>query len=137
MQRQKQTQTGRALIELALTLPIFLILLLGVAEVGNAINAYLTVFDASREAARLVVRDGPAAAADAELLVFTLTDRLGPSNVQAVVDTQPSPAGGGIVTAEVRYDYQFIFNNVPFIQQIVPQPFVLRASTVMPTATAP
>jgi Flp pilus assembly protein TadG len=43
---------GQALLELALTLPIFMILVIGVFEVGRLVFIYSSVLTASREAAR-------------------------------------------------------------------------------------
>lgn len=45
-------EKGQALVEMAIMLPIFLIMFLGVLEVGLAIRSYMIVLDASREGAR-------------------------------------------------------------------------------------
>jgi Flp pilus assembly protein TadG len=50
--RKRRGERGQSLVELALTLPVLLLLLVGVVEVGNGLNAYLTVVDAAREGAR-------------------------------------------------------------------------------------
>jgi Flp pilus assembly protein TadG len=43
---------GQTLVELALVLPILLLLLFGIIEFGRILNAYIMVSNASREAAR-------------------------------------------------------------------------------------
>jgi hypothetical protein len=43
---------GQTLVEIALVFPFILLLLAGLVEVGHYVNTYLTVLDASREAAR-------------------------------------------------------------------------------------
>jgi Flp pilus assembly protein TadG len=43
---------GQALVEMALVLPILLLLLFGIIEFGRILNAYIMVSNASREAAR-------------------------------------------------------------------------------------
>lgn len=43
---------GQALVELALIMPLLIMLLFGVIEFGRVFNAYLTVTSASREGAR-------------------------------------------------------------------------------------
>jgi Flp pilus assembly protein TadG len=48
-------QDGQALVELALVLPILLILVLGVFEFGRAWNRYQVITDAAREGARVCV----------------------------------------------------------------------------------
>jgi hypothetical protein len=45
-------QRGQSLVEIALVFPFVLLLLAGLIEVGHYVNTYLTVLDASREAAR-------------------------------------------------------------------------------------
>ncbi len=47
---------GQSLVELALTLPILLLLLLGVFEVGWALRSYLVLVNVNREAARFAAR---------------------------------------------------------------------------------
>lgn len=46
------SQGGQSLVEIALVFPFILLLLAGLVEVGHYVNTYLTVLDASREAAR-------------------------------------------------------------------------------------
>jgi hypothetical protein len=46
------SQRGQSLLELALTLPLVLLLLAGLVEIGFFINEYIDVIDATREAAR-------------------------------------------------------------------------------------
>lgn len=48
---------GQALVEFALILPILVLLLVGLFDVGRAVFAYNTVANAAREAARLAVVD--------------------------------------------------------------------------------
>jgi len=45
-------QRGQSLVEIALVFPFILLLLAGLVEVGHYVNTYLTLLDASREAAR-------------------------------------------------------------------------------------
>lgn len=61
--RNKAGQTGQSVVELALVLPIFLLLFAGVVEVGDALNSYITVVDVSRDSARLASK-GQASDAD-------------------------------------------------------------------------
>lgn len=126
-----QTQKGNALVEFAFVLPILLMLLLGVAEVGNMLNAYLTVVEASREGARLVLSEGPSA--NVQGLVNTLTARLPPPLPKADVNPKagPDPFGNQFVTVEVTYDYHFILGDVPLIRNLFPDPLTLSASTSM------
>ena len=46
------SERGQSLVEIAIFLPIFILLIAGIAEMGWYINRYLNMLDASREAAR-------------------------------------------------------------------------------------
>src|ERR671932_178674 len=50
--RQQNQERGQSLIELALTLPILMLILTGVLDLGRAYYAYITVTNAAREGAR-------------------------------------------------------------------------------------
>lgn len=49
---------GQGLVEMALALPVLLIMLLGLVEVGFLLRTYLVVYNADREAARFAARGG-------------------------------------------------------------------------------
>ncbi len=51
--KNKRKTKGQSLVEVALTLPILLMLLSGLVELGFMLNYYLSLVDASREVARL------------------------------------------------------------------------------------
>jgi Flp pilus assembly protein TadG len=53
--RMVRGEQGQALVEMALVLPILLILVLGILEFGRAWNTKQVVTDAAREGARLAV----------------------------------------------------------------------------------
>jgi len=52
----RERQKGQSLVELALALPILLVLFLGLIELGFALRAYLVLTNVNREAARFVGR---------------------------------------------------------------------------------
>ena len=52
---------GIALVEFALILPILILLLVGILDTGRAVNAYVTISNASREGARYVALNPTAA----------------------------------------------------------------------------
>lgn len=51
-------ETGQSLVEMAITAPILVFLLIGVFEVGWAIRGYLTLTNGSREITRFSIRQG-------------------------------------------------------------------------------
>ncbi|MCL5026343.1 MAG: pilus assembly protein [Chloroflexi bacterium] len=56
--RGRFSRRGQALVELALTAPILIVMLLGVCELGVAYNAHVALVGAAREGARLAARGG-------------------------------------------------------------------------------
>ena len=58
----RRKSKGQGMVELALTLPIFLILVFGVFEIARLVFFYSAVFTASREAARYASASGKSGA---------------------------------------------------------------------------
>ena len=132
-QRRKNSrgrgERGQSLVELALTLPVLLLLLVGLVEVGNALNAYITVVDAGRDGARL---GSKGAASDDEIknLVVTEMGRL-PDGVDPATDitverdvVPDSPS----IRVKVCYDHSLIL-GVPLV---TPDPLRICSTTTMP-----
>ena len=53
---ERRTERGQALLELAIILPVLLILLMGLVEIGFALRDYLIVVNATREGCRFAAR---------------------------------------------------------------------------------
>lgn len=53
--RQRERRTGQALVEFALVIPLFLLLLVGLFDLGRAVFAYNTLTNAAREGARMAI----------------------------------------------------------------------------------
>src|SRR3990172_6853881 len=49
---------GQSMVEFALTAPLLVLMFLGLIEIGNALNSYLTVLASARDAARLAAQGG-------------------------------------------------------------------------------
>jgi Flp pilus assembly protein TadG len=125
---KKAGESGQSLVELSLVLPVFLLLLAGLVEVGDSLNSYLTVIDAGRDAARLGSR-GQATDTDIRNLVGKdmerLRDPFNPtSGVTVSRNTMPSDTS---VKVRVCYDHALIFPLPGFI----PNPIHLCSSTTM------
>ncbi|PJF44259.1 MAG: hypothetical protein CUN55_04935 [Phototrophicales bacterium] len=59
LDRAPATTRGQSLVELSLTLPILLLMLLGLMEIGWLANNYLTLVDVTREAGRYGATNDP------------------------------------------------------------------------------
>jgi len=117
------------LVELAVTLPFLLLLLVGIAEVGNALNAYLTVVDAGRDGARLGSK-GAASDDDIKNLVVTEMGRL-PNAVDPAGDItveRDVVPGSSSIRVEVCYDHPSILHLV-----VIPDTLRMCSTTTMPT----
>ena len=55
MRHFARAERGSALVELALALPMLILVLVGIVEFGRAVNAYVTISGAAREGARYAV----------------------------------------------------------------------------------
>jgi len=95
---------GQGLVELALTLPIFLLVVYGIFELGRAIFMYSAVLNASRDAARYAAAADNVRANDAAYLEY-YKDCAGIKNraktVSSFVDLSASDA---IAISYLRYD---------------------------------
>ena len=57
MIRRRSERRGQTLVEFALILPVFLLLLMGIFDFGRAVYAYNTISNAARQAVRLAIVD--------------------------------------------------------------------------------
>jgi Flp pilus assembly protein TadG len=89
--RSRRASRGQALVETAVILPVFLMLLLGVLDMGRAVWATTSLASAAREAARYAIVHGGNSAAVA--------------TKQTIMDAAVTAAiaGGSNVTATVCY----------------------------------
>jgi hypothetical protein len=53
----RRSERGQSLVEFALTLPLLVLLMLGILDLGRAVAAYNSVSNAARSAARVAVVD--------------------------------------------------------------------------------
>ena len=92
---------GAAAVELALLLPVLLLLVFGLIDLGRALNAQITLTQAAREGARL------AALSQANVVSRAQAAATGLSGVTVTVTACPS--GGATADATVQVSYPFTF----------------------------
>lgn len=68
---RRATEAGAAMVEFALMLPVLMILVAGIVELGDGLNSYLSVIAASRDGARLGSKGG---ASDTEIKALVITN---------------------------------------------------------------
>jgi len=118
---------GQALAELALILPLLIIILLGTMEFGRVFYSYLLLANASREGARA----GIISETDLEIKskVKDVAATLGLTDNQITITPAQGARVRGIpLTVKVDYSVSLI---TPVLDIIVPDPFPLTVSVTM------
>jgi Flp pilus assembly protein TadG len=101
---RRRDQRGQALVEFALILPLFVLILVGLFDMGRAVYAFNTINQAAREAARLAIVDQTIAHVQAEGASSAAS--LGVDAADVVVDFRDrnTPDTPGSCTAAVAGD---------------------------------
>lgn len=107
---QVRDRRGAVLLEFALILPLFLLLLVGVLEFARAFNIWQVVVDAAREGARITAL--PPGSQSSEDLVRARVDTLLTSNGLDLANRHVDVGGisgdpGTPAVVTVEYDYTF------------------------------
>lgn len=122
MKRRLRGSKGQSLAELALIAPVFLILIFGIIDFGMGLRAYITVSQATREAARSAAigmppgtfTSGGSGDCDGNTnttvvgKVCTVMDGMNLTNLTSVSVTYPEgqlPGNSVRVTAQYEYNY--------------------------------
>lgn len=82
------TDGGQGLVEFALVVPVFLVLLMGVLEFGFLLNALLAINFATRDAALIAAEAGNDLGADCVILEKVQQDVTAPANVANISQVQ-------------------------------------------------
>ncbi len=94
---------GAAAVEFALLLPVLLLLVFGLIDLGRALNAQITLTQAAREGARL------AALGEPNVVSQTQAAATGLSGVTVTVTACPSGSGPtSDATVQVSYPFTFV-----------------------------
>lgn len=111
---RKPCESGQTLVEFALILPIFILMLVGIFDFGRAIYAYNTINNAAREAVRVGIVNQNVGAIEAEALAQAVSLGLDSTDVTVnfmepdFTDAEPcasTPGYSCVVEVEVRFQY--------------------------------
>ncbi len=114
MKHIRHNERGASLVEFALILPIFLLLVLGMVDMGQGFNTYIGMLNATREGALWVSRNpddlaGMTARLDTELEQIGLTvDLMTVSRTPNKTSYDP----GDLITVDLAYPYPLLFGAV-------------------------
>lgn len=117
---------GQALVEMALVLPLLLLLLFGVIEMGRVSYAYISISNAAREGGRVATIGGT----DLEIKnsIINSTPLLDSSVLAiTIVPIEAYRQSGQTVTVNVKYPVQLL---IP-ISDMIPNPIVVSSSIIM------
>lgn len=132
---------GAALIEAAVTIPLLLVLVVGVFEFGRAFQTWQVLTNAAREGGRMaVVPDADATAVQTRVRTY-LSDGYLPNAATATIDVNRNAtltvSGAAVSASQVSVDYPFQFMVFqPVIRLLNPSsdtgaPLTMRASVMM------
>jgi Flp pilus assembly protein TadG len=104
----RKREDGQSLVEFALVVPIFLLVLFAIVDFGMAFHAWITVTNSAREGARLASVHAPAAAV--EQRVRDTATSLDDANLHVTVTNADDQGGqpGESVVVDVTYDYSLM-----------------------------
>lgn len=140
-QRRNRTRQGTTVVETALVLPVFLLFVLGIVELGHALMVQHVLNSACRQAARVGSTEGINTSSVRSKVLSVLGSAVNPSKVQVFVknasafDQSSSPGTSGtqleampnielgnaeartlfMVRAKISYRDIAIVPNIPFL----------------------
>ncbi|HEY8909346.1 MAG TPA: TadE/TadG family type IV pilus assembly protein [Desulfosporosinus sp.] len=128
IQRIGKEEHGQALVEMALVLPLFLLLLFGVIEMGRVCNAYITVSNAAGAGGRMATIGGTNDQIDTAIKNVAVSLNLTSLIITITPTLFSQRYSGQEVTVEVTYPVQLV---IPIISNVVPNPVVVRSKVKM------
>lgn len=125
--RQKK---GQGLVEMALVLPLLLLILFGIIEFGRVMGAGIMVTHGARDGARY----GVVGATDSEIIsriqtksAAVLYDSRDPSKLTIEIE-RSGPTRGGDIEVKVRYAVDLY---IPLVSSITGNPIIVEGTSVM------
>jgi Flp pilus assembly protein TadG len=134
-------ERGSAMVETAIAIPILLVLMVGIFEVGRAYETWQVLTNAAREGARMSVTPGSSTSNTTALIrQYMANGQLTKSATAAVnvdtgasIDVNGTPVSASAVT--VDYPFEFIMLQ-PVVRLVAPGatvggPITMRATAIM------
>jgi Flp pilus assembly protein TadG len=123
--RNRRGERGNALIETAITLPILLLMMVGIFEVGRAYETWQVLTNAAREGARMAVTPNSNATTTEAVVRQYMTDGQLPKSAAAAVVVNSGATltvnGNTVSASQVTVDYPFDFIMLqPVARLVVP-----------------
>lgn len=128
MKHNLRSESGTSLVELALVLPVFLLLVLGVFDFGNGFNTYIGMSNAVREGG-FWIAEFPDDRAGMVARINEEVDRIGLSPSDITIITEPDKPVyqvDDMVTVRIEHTYPVMFGAITHQAS-----FVMRAETTV------
>jgi Flp pilus assembly protein TadG len=139
MMRLKKNERGAALLETAITIPMILMVCIGIFEFGRAYQTWQVLTNAAREGARLAVIQG-STDADVRARVNTYLTGGGLTSLgdDRIILTRNRPLTGTDTASviQVNYPFDFLYLN-PVVRLVTPSsttgqdPITMTSSAIM------
>ena len=147
LRSRRQPGRGQTLVEFALIIPLFVLLLFGIVDFGRAVLAYNSISNAAREGARTaivnqqvttirtrVVDQSTGVSLDGPTDVrIAFREASNPNSITNVCQTNGTPAVGCVAVVTVRTTYQAA---TPVIGGLVGR-ICMQSTTMMPIEAVP
>ena len=125
--RLRKGEQGQALVEMALILPLFFLLLFGVIEMARIGYSYITVSNATREGGRTATIGGT----DVNITnsIKNAATSLDPASLTITISPlEANRHSGQEVTIDVTYPVQLV---IPIISNAITNPVVVSSRIIM------
>ena len=132
----RNRERGAALIEAAVTIPMILLISVGIFEFGRAYQTWQVLTNAAREGARMAVIDGPTDA-DVRARVNSYLTGGGLTSLSAdkILVNRTVPFNGTATASQVTVNYPFSFMVLNPVVRLVRPTSTLGGSITMSSAT--
>ena len=126
--RRRRSQRGQSLAEFAMVVPVFLILLFGVVDFSLGLKAWLTVTNASREGARVLVLGQSCTQVTDQ--ARNVASSLNPPVTVTITPSSCDGSAGDAMTVTVSYTYSSITPLGNFVN-LLTGPITMTSSSTM------
>ena len=132
----RRGERGAALLEAAVTIPIILLVSVGIFEFGRAYQTQQVLTNAAREGARLAVLEGPTdAEVRARVNSYLTGGGLTSLSADQILVNRTVPFNGTATASQVTVNYPFSFMVLNPVVRLVRPTSTLGGSITMSSAT--
>lgn len=125
--RFERDRRGQGSVELALVLPILLLILMAIVDFGRMFHGYLAVTAAAREGAR----QAAIGALDSQVISTAISAAapLSPADLTVTIAPETTTRYSGTpITVQVKYNLELL---TPVLRPFLPNPYVVAGQAVM------